>query len=563
MSTYVPTADQNVIREKRFTPSLTSAAHHAIEPNEHLYGEDVIPHHTLVRQMEARHIAMISIGGAIGTGLFLGSGTSLADGGPLGLWLGYIFVGSICYAMMVSLGEMVSFLPIPGGHIALAERFVSPALSFAMGWIYWYNWVIAIPAELSAAAVIINYWISESRVNNAVWITICIIVVIGINAMGARAYGEAEFWFASIKVLTIIGLIILGILLDLGVGPSHDRIGLRYLKHPGLFIQYHKIPGTTGRFVGWWIVVTQAPYSFIGTEIVAIAAGEAKNPRKTILKAIKRVYVRILLFYILGTLIIGLLVPSNNMDLGVQSNAFSSPFVIAIRNAGISGLPSVINAAILTSAWSAASSYLYTASRAIYGLAKSRNAPSFFTHTRDSGLPYYAVAFCGAFTALAYMGLSSGSNKVFGWFSNMTSIAGLMTWCGIGITYVRFHAGLKVQEIDRDRLPFKSPLQPFLGWYVVISTIVIGFFSGFSVFLKDDWIFLKDDWSTAKFVTNYIPYILFPMLYLFARYFMYRDAPPVAASDMDFVSGIAEIEAESYEEDPPKTVVERVWKWLM
>ncbi|KAF8313220.1 hypothetical protein DL93DRAFT_2059214 [Clavulina sp. PMI_390] len=518
---------------------------------------------------------MISIGGAIGTGewtwalyicgdtnalwslgLFLGSGSSLANGGPLGYVVFASRLASICYAMMVSLGEMVSYLPIPGGHIKLAERFVNPALSFAMGWNYWYNWVIALPAELSAAAVLINYWISTSRVNNAAWISICIVVVIGINGMGARAYGEAEFWFASIKVITITGLIILGIVIDLGGGPSHDRIGFRYWKNPGPFVQYHKIPGVTGRFVGWWAVMTQAAYSFIGAEIVAIAAGEASNPRKSIPKAIKRVYVRILLFYVLGTFVIGLLVPSNNSDLGAQSNAFSSPFVIAIRNAGITGLPSVINAALLTSAWSAASSDLYTASRAIYGLAISHNAPAIFARTNRSGLPYAAVAFCGAFAALAYMGTSSGSNKVFGWFSNMTSIAGLMTWCGIGITYVRFHAGLKAQGIDRNTLPFKSPLQPFLGWYVIVSTIIIGFFSGFAVFLKDNW-------DTANFVTNYIPYILFPLLYLFGRYVMYRGAPPVAASEMDFISGIAEIEAESYEEEPPKSLMEKVWKWLM
>ncbi|KAF8313225.1 hypothetical protein DL93DRAFT_2081309 [Clavulina sp. PMI_390] len=451
---------------------------------------------------------------------------------------------------------MVSFLPIPGGHIKLAERFVNPAMSFAMGWNYWYHGVIAVPNEISAAAVLINYWISASRVNNAAWITICLVVVIGINVMGARAYGEAEFWFAGIKVLTITGLIILGIILDLGGGPSHDRIGFRYWKNPGPLVQYHKIPGVTGRFVGWWAVMTQAVFSFIGVEIVAITAGEASNPRKTIPKAIRRVYIRILLFYILGTFIIGLLVPSNSTHLGVQSNAFSSPWVIAIQSAGIRGLPSVINAALLTSAWSAASSDLYVSSRAIYGLAISHNAPAVFARTNRSGLPYVAVAFCGAFSALAYMGTTSGSNKVFGWFSNMTSIAGLMTWFGISVTYVRFYAGLKAQGIDRNTLPFKAPLQPFLAWYAIVSTLVIGFFSGFSVFLKNNWV-------TATFVTNYLPYILFPLLYLFGRYIMYRDTPPVRAAEMDFVSGVAEIEAESHEEEPPKNLMERVWIWLM
>ena len=240
-------------------------------------------------------------------------------------------------------------------------------------------------------------------------------------------------------------------------------------------MQYHGIKGSTGRFLGWWAVMTQASFSFIGTEIVAIAAGEAKNPRRNIPRAIKKVYIRILLFYILGTFIIGLLVPSTNPDLGLKSNAFSSPFVIAIRAAGIKGLPSVINAALLTSAWSAASSDLYTSSRALYGLAISHNAPKIFSHTTRSGLPYASIAFCAAFCALAYMGIHSGSNKVFGWFANMTAIAGLMTWCGIGFTYLRFYAGVKAQGINRDSLPFKSPLQPFLAYYTVVSTLVICF----------------------------------------------------------------------------------------
>lgn len=176
-----------------------------------------------------------------------------------------------------------------------------------------------------------------------------------------------------------------------------------------------------------------------------------------------------------GTFIIGVLVPSSDPDLGVESTAFSSPFVIAIRRAGIKGLPSVINAALLTSAWSAASSDLYTSTRALYGLAISRNAPRIFARTSRTGLPYISLAFCAAFCCLAYMGINTGSNKVFGWFSNMTAIAGLMTWFGIGYTYTRWYAGLKAQGIDRRTLPFRSPLQPFAAWYVVGSTFTVCF----------------------------------------------------------------------------------------
>ncbi|KAH8988821.1 amino acid permease-domain-containing protein [Lactarius akahatsu] len=279
-------------------------------------------HHALQRQLKNRHIAMISIGGVIGTGLFLSSANALRHGGPVGLLLGYIAVGSICYSTMISLGEMISYLPIPGGHIKLAERFVDPALSFTMGWNYWYNWTIVLPAELSAAAILVDFWDKDTNLNS-VWITICLVVVVAINFMGA-------------------GLIILGIVLDLGGGPDHDRLGFRYWKHPGPFVQFDGIPGAKGRFLGWWAVLTQAAFSFIGTEIVAIAAGEAKNPRRNIPKAIRRVYIRILLFYIGGVTVIGLLVPSNDPGLALGTGtAAASPFVIAIKRSGIKALPQV------------------------------------------------------------------------------------------------------------------------------------------------------------------------------------------------------------------------------
>ncbi|KAF9243944.1 amino acid permease [Melanogaster broomeanus] len=496
----------------------------------------------LHRQLKNRHIAMISIGGVIGTGLFVGTANSLANGGPVGLLLGFLTMGTITLSVMMSLGEMIAFLPIPGGHIKLAERFVDPAMSFAMGWNYWYNWTIV--AELSAAAILIDYW--HPNVNNSVFVFMCIVVVVTINMLGAGAYGEAEFIFASIKVLTITGLIILGIILDLGGGPNHDRIGFRYWKNPGPFVQYDGISGAGGRFLGWWAVLNNAAFSFIGTEIVAIAAGEAKNPRRNLPKAIRRVYIRILLFYIAGTAVIGLLVPSNHPDLSLDSGtAAASPFVIAIETAGIKSLPSIINACLLTSAWSAASSDLYTSSRALYGLAISGNAPKVFAKTSKSGLPYVSVTFCALFTTLAFMAVSSGAGKVFTWLSNMTSVAGLMTWFGICVTYLRFYKGLQAQGIDRTTLPYFTRVQPYAAWYACIWTFFICLFSGWSVFLKGKW-------DTATFVTNYIPFIL-----------LYYRIPPVKPHEMDFTSDIAQIEADEVDDPPPKNKMEAFWRWLV
>jgi len=380
------------------------------------------------------------------------------------------------------------------------------------------------------------------------------VVVAGINMLGAGAYGEAEFVFASIKVITIVGLIILGIVLDLGGGPNHDRIGFRYWKNPGPFVQFHDIPGATGRFVGWWSVASIAAFSFIGTEIVAIAAGEAKNPRRSLPKAIRGVYIRILLFYILGVTVIGLLVPSNSEGLNLtEKTAAASPFVIAIKTAGIKGLPSVINACLLTSAWSAASSDLYTSSRALYGLALNGQAPQIFARTSRSGLPWVSVTFCSLFSLIAYMGISSGPGKVFGWFQNMTSIAGLLTWFGICVTYLRFRAGWNAQGLDRDTLPFKNSLQPFAAWYGVVSIGLILILSGFAVFLRGNW-------DTATFITTYIPLMLAPFIFAAASYVM--KSKFVKVDEMDFVTGLDEVLADTYDEPPPKNIWEKFWQWI-
>lgn len=340
--------------------------------------------------------------------------------------------------------------------------------------------------------------------------------------------------------------------------------------------------------------MTQAAFSFIGTEIVAvrvfsslfpcswsdlvlqIAAGEAKNPRRNLPKAIKRVYIRILLFYIGGTLIIGLLVPSNDPLLNLKAThgtAGASPFVIAIQRAGIKGLPSIINACLLTSAWSAASSDLYTSSRAlckftsttltclthafllyIDGLAVVGNAPKIFARTSRKGLPYVAILTCSLFGGLSYMGINSGSGTVFGWFANMTAIAGLATWFGIAVTYIRFYKGFKAQGLDRSKLPYASALQPYAAWYAAFSCFFVCLFSGWSVFLKDSW-------NTATFVTNYIPFILFPIMYIGWK--IKTRVPMVKPMDMDFITGLDEIEADTYDEPPPKNKMEAFWAWLV
>jgi amino acid transporter len=268
------------------------------------------------------------------------------------------------------------------------------------------------------------------------------------NYLGVRWFGESEFIFSMIKwghlsvslrrllsllgllasladvcrIALIVGLIIAGLVVDLGGGPNHDRIGFRYWKNPGAFAEYH-FTGNLGKFLGWFTDLLQAAYSYLGMEGIAIAAAEVKNPRVSVTKAIKRIFIRIFLFYIIGMLIIGMLVPYDNDQL-LQSTgtAASSPFVLAFNLAGIKVLPSIINAGVLTSAFSAANSGLYGTSRQLYGLAIRGQAPKIFAKTTKKGLPIYALILPTAFMSLSYMALGAGASTALNWLSNLTSL---------------------------------------------------------------------------------------------------------------------------------------------
>ena len=246
---------------------------------------------------------------------------------------------------------------LPGAIPQYCARYVDPALGFAVGYNNWYQCAITLCAEISAASLLVEFWTTE--VNPAAWISILIALVVCLNIFAVAIYGEAEFIFASIKVVTIVGLIVLALVLDLGGGPTRDRLGFRYWKPPGAMVEYvgH---GATGRFTGLWSVMVNAAFSYGGVEMVAVAAGEAANPRRNIPKAVRRVFWRILFFYVLGSLAIGVLVPSNDPSLLRKDakGAAKSPWVIAMYRAGIPVLPSIVNAVILTSAASSANAFL-------------------------------------------------------------------------------------------------------------------------------------------------------------------------------------------------------------
>lgn len=443
--------------------------------------------------MKSRHIQFIALGGTIGTGLFLGIGSALTRAGPLSVLLGYTFTGIAVFAMMQCLGEMATWLPLPGAIPQFCARYVDDALGFAVGWNNWYSCAITICAEISAASVVIGYWQGAADINVAAWISLLLVLIIALNIFAVSIYGEAEFCFASIKIVTIVGLLIMAFIVDLGGNPKHQRLGFWYWQNPGAMIAYDGAGGW-GRFLGLFSTLINAAFSYGGVELVAVAAGEAENPRKNIPKAVRRVFWRILFFYVLGSLAIGVLVASNDPHLlSAQktgaAGAAQSPWVIGIQNAGITVLPSIINAVILTSASSSGNAFLYTGSRYLYALAQNRQAPKIFLTCNKKGVPYYAVLATAAIGLLTYLSASpsTGAATAFEWFQNLTTIATLFTWCSILVAYIQFYHALIAQGVDRNKLVFKSPFQPYTAWVSLIFFAVIIIFNGFNVFVKGNW----------------------------------------------------------------------------
>lgn len=501
------------------------------------------------RRLKQRHVQMIAIAGTIGTGLFLGSGKALARAGPAGALIAYIHVGSIAYSSLCAVGEMTCFAPISGSFPHFAARWVDPAFGFAVGWNYFYTQCITVPVEVTAAQIILTFW-DNSHTRGIVYTAIIMVLMCSINLFGVRYFGESEFFFAIIKLSLITGLILVGLVIDLGGGPDGDRRGFRYWKNPGAFNTYLvDEPVSLGRFLGILGVLIQAAFSFQGMELVAIAASETENPRRNIAKAVRRVFYRIVVFYVLGILVTGMIIPYNNEDLLQDTGTGAqSPYVIAINLAGIKALPHIINACVFTSAFSAGNSFLYTASRILYGLAVRGQAPRIFTRCTKGGLPIVSVGFCSLFSLLAFMNVSNDGSTVFNWLVNLTTIGGFFTWWAINITYVRFYQGLKLQGIDRKQFVYFSGLQPYLSYWGIFWSSLIILINGFAVFF---------DFNASDFITCYINIPIFFALFVGWKFF--KKTKFWKTQDMDFTTGIPTIEETESPELPPKNLGEKIF----
>ncbi|KAL7780911.1 dicarboxylic amino acid permease [Trichoderma afarasin] len=437
----------------------------------------------LKRSLNSRQINMFSIAGSIGTGLLIATGSALANGGPASMLIAFAILGFICYNVLVAYGEMATAFPMDKGFSGYATRFVDPAYGFATGLNYFCKYAVLLANNLTASGLIMQYWLPH--VNVGVWIVSFAVPIIFINLFPVKVFGEIEFVAAIIKTLVILGLMILCLVIDLGGGPNHDRLGFRYWKDPGAF-NAHLVEGATGRFLGWWSCMVSAGFVYMGTEVVGVAFGEADKPWKVIPRAIRQTFWRILFLYVGAVFLLGLVVPYNSPNLMTathsKTGAGASPFIVTIKDAGISFLPGFINGCLLVFVLSAANSDIYIASRTLYGLARDNYLPQIFTRTYGA-VPIVAVGTASIFFLLALMNVTTGSNQVFSDLVSLATIFGLFNWISIMVTYLSFRRGMEAQNMPRASLPYTESWMKLRVSGSLFITCLVVLFNGVNNFI--------------------------------------------------------------------------------
>jgi lysine-specific permease len=456
----------------------------------------------LKQGLQARHISMIAIGGSIGTGLFVASGASINAAGPGGAIVAYLAIGVMVYFLMTSLGEMATLLPVSGSFSTYATRFVDPSLGFALGWNYWYNWAITIAVEISAGALVMKFWFPDSP--SLLWSALFLAIMFGLNYLSVKGYGESEYWFSIIKVATIIIFLIVGVLMIVGiiggqaVGFKNFTVGEAPFK---------------GGFMAIFGIFMIAGFSFQGTELIGIAAGESENPKKSIPKSIRQVFYRILLFYVFAIFVIGLLIPYTDPNLVNASvdHIAISPFTIVFQKAGLGFAASVMNAVILTAVLSAGNSGMYASTRMLWVLAKEGKAPKVFAKVNSRGVPTNALLLTTLIGAFAFFASLFGDGTIYTWLLNASGMSGFIAWLGIAVSHYRFRKAYVAQGRDLSDLTYRAKWFPFGPIFAFVICLIVTLGQNYTAFMG-----AEIDWNGI--LVSYIGLPLFLLVWFTYKY---------------------------------------------
>ncbi len=415
-------------------------------------------HTTLERKMESRHLLMISLGGVIGTGLFLSSGYTIHQAGPIGTILAYAIGAVVVYLVMLCLGELSVAMPETGSFHVYADKFIGPGTGFTTAILYWLTWTVALGSEFTAAGLIMRTWFPHSP--TWVWSALFMLVIFTVNALSVRFFAEAEFWFSSIKVVAIILFIILGALAIVGVLPmtgGKGAPGLHNLVKDGWF--------PTG-FKGVFTTMLTVNFAFSGTELIGVTAGETKDPEKNIPKAIHTTLLRLVIFFIGSIFVMAALIPWQ------QAGVTKSPFVLVFESIGLPYAGDIMNFVVLTAIMSAANSGLYASTRMLWSLAHEGMISPKFAHTNAHGVPFKALCVSMIGGILALLSSVFAADTVYLVLVSISGLAVVIVWMVIALSALNFRKQWVADGHQVAALKFKMPWYPLVPWAALIMSLL-------------------------------------------------------------------------------------------
>ena len=485
----------------------------------------------LKRTLDNRHVQFIALGGGIGTGLFISSGTELATGGPGSLLINFIIIGIMLISVVFALGELAVTLPVSGAYSAYATRFIDPAWGFAMGYNYFIKWIISAPIEFTAATIMVASWDEDNNiVPKGALLAMFIFLITFINIFGVRGYAEFEFVSTLVKIITVIGLIIVLIVIDCGGTPNGVHLGAHTWHDPGSF---------NNAFKGFCSTFAGVAFAFSGSELVGLAAAETREPRKVLPKACQQIVVRILIFYILSLFLITLVVPYDHPRLqsgsGSAYDPSRSPFVIAMDIGKIKVLPHIINAVIILSTLSVSNAAVFASSRTLLSLAEQGFAPKLFCYVDRAGRPLPAVILTLLFSFISFLIYSADQSTVFSWLVGLSGLAMIFAWGSISLCHIRFRKAWIKQGNSIAELPWASPFGvtgSYIGLAVSILVVAANFYSSAFPIGEGD---LSSDDRAYHFFEKMIS--LAVIIVFFVGYKLYHRTRIVSLDDMDLHTG--------------------------
>lgn len=504
------------------------------------------------QSMNADQMIMMALSGSLGIGLLIGTGSALAAGGPGSMICAYTAVALLVYNIMCAVGEVASFIPMSAGFSAYASRYVDPCLGFAVGWTYYLNYLIVTPHQITAGAMLFQYWLGREVVSPGIFIGGFYLTAFLVNMIGGQTFMKVfQYWASAVKLGFMAILMLALMVMSAGGNPDHNTIGFKYWKEPGAFKEYDKngyvISGGIGKLVAFFTIGVTAVFSYLGVELVGVTVGDASNPRKNIPKAVKLTFFRTIGFYIVAALLLSMCVPFNDKALAFaqgskqEVGASASAFIVAFKNMKVYWATHLINGLFIFFIIAAAIAALFIGTKTLHGLATQEKAWKFLKIKTKHGVPYPALLCTTLLCSTCFMNCFAGSAQVFEYFVSFSALLGLITWMTILFTHIRFMSALKAQGIDRNSLSYKAPFQPYSSWISLILCGLLAFSKNFPVFLRNKGD--RFDWTTFT-----VGYIAIPMFILMCLgYKAFTKTKFVAAAEADLATGKQEVDEDEQE----------------